>query len=180
MKSESAVESLMNIRDRTIPFLSRQFNRFESCTKKEGKAIRLILDRLDQMESMFDLFVNSVDAHPSKCPLAMLERIVPGLSREQREKATKNRKPMSIRHFYGGRSAANVFFFLLEELILYSECRFVDPKSPVSLHHSAELKEAWHSGLGETQPSTMLLHLHPAIRNEICYHSENARPFIGF
>ena len=168
MEKEPTLLCLINIRDRTIPYLARQFKRFEATTKKEKKAIEIILDRLGEMESMFELFVNTVDKHPYKSSLCLMERLVPDLSHEQRVKAKKTRKPMSIRYFLGGRSAAIAIFYLIEELILYSECRFVDPKSDVGQHHSTFLRETWYKALRVGQPETMLCHLHSAIKDEIC------------
>ena len=180
VKAALNFEDLINIRDRTIPFLSRQFKRFEANTKNEKKAVGMILDRLDEMEPMFDLFVNTVDEHPRKSSLSLVDRVVPELPGEQRLKAGKARKPMSIRHFFGGRSAAIAIFSLIEELILYSECRFVEQGSEVSQHHTDILREAWQKGLGNTEPETILLHLHASIRGEICYLSKNNRRFQGF
>ena len=87
---------------------------------------------------------------------------------------------MSIRYFLGGRSAAIAIFYLVEELILYSECRFIDPKSDVGQYHSTFLRETWHKALGVDPPETMLCHLHSAIKDEICYVSKNIRSNFGF
>ena len=44
MEKEPTLLSMINIRDRVIPFLARQFKRFEATTKEEKKAIEIILD----------------------------------------------------------------------------------------------------------------------------------------
>ena len=160
---------LMYIRDRLILFLSRQFKQFETTAEKEEKAIACILDRLDQMEEMFDLFVNTVEEDPDKSEKALIDRRIPQLNPEQRSKAMKSNTLNNIRHFYAEAIAYEVLFQLIEELLIYAGCRFVESDSEVSQMNLAMLKHFWRKRYGTRRPVTMLFRLPCVIRDEICF-----------